>query len=313
LFCALDEDEAGAHDAGGQAVASYLLGGAADSEARSVVSLSWEVAFRRRTEAPAAIELEPELAEEDDPTDDGPRRMRRLKPRQKRIRTRPRSTHKQGSSAPDERRELVSLDELDLTSVSAGFFDGKRRGTLQIPRSVKLREPRKVKPDGEAAQTSTTSVHRSYTDAAREEAGYRIMEAVLGDTEGLVLDDLRTQDGVGADAVDRERDIWLELKAHGLDPADTVQLEPSEAKRAREKRDKYWLVIAWNLEKPRTPAFVVIPDPLRRLDTYLGRGLKLTGVQEVVVAPTATARKSRAATTVRRPKRGRTATTTSAT
>jgi hypothetical protein len=60
-----------------------------------------------------------------------------------------------------------------------------------------------------------------------------------------------------------------------------LRLEPAEAQRAEEKRANYWLVVVWNLEKPRTPEFAVIPDPLRRLDTYLGRGLKLTGVRDL--------------------------------
>ena len=41
-----------------------------------------------------------------------------------------------------------------------------------------------------------------------------------------------------------------------------VSLEPAEAQRAHDERGRYWLVIVWNLEKPRTPEFVVIPDPL---------------------------------------------------
>jgi hypothetical protein len=60
-----------------------------------------------------------------------------------------------------------------------------------------------------------------------------------------------------------------------------VRLEPSQAQRAHDKRGHYWLVIVWNLEKPRLPDFVVIPDPLRRLDTYLARGLRLSGVSEL--------------------------------
>jgi hypothetical protein len=88
-------------------------------------------------------------------------------------------------------------------------------------------------------------------------------------------------DNRSADAVDQDKDIWVELKTHGREAADTLRLEPAEAQRAEKKRGRYWLVIVWNLEKPRTPEFVVIPDPVHRLDTYLGRGLKLTGVSEL--------------------------------
>lgn len=44
------------------------------------------------------------------------------------------------------------------------------------------------------------------------------------------------------------------------------------------------LVVVWNLEEPRTSEFVVIPDPIRRLDAYLANGLRLTGIRESAVA-----------------------------
>lgn len=58
-------------------------------------------------------------------------------------------------------------------------------------------------------------------------------------------------DNRSADAVDQDKDIWVELKTHGREAADTLRLEPAEAQRAEKKRGRYWLVIVWNLEKPR--------------------------------------------------------------
>jgi len=98
----------------------------------------------------------------------------------------------------------------------------------------------------------------------------------------LSLDDVRSQGDVGADAVDHGKDIWVELKAHGRDRPDEVRLERSEAQRAKEKGDRYWLAIAWNLEKPRTPELLIVQNPLARLDTYLGAGVKLVGLDQVV-------------------------------
>ena len=42
-----------------------------------------------------------------------------------------------------------------------------------------------------------------------------------------------------------------------------------------------WLVIVWNLEKPRTPQLLTVQNPLARLDTFLGNGIKLAGLDEL--------------------------------
>ena len=60
-----------------------------------------------------------------------------------------------------------------------------------------------------------------------------------------------------------------------------MRLEPSEAERAKGKGDQYWLVLVWNLEKPRTPRVQIVQNPLARLDTFLGRGIKLVGLNEL--------------------------------
>jgi hypothetical protein len=109
------------------------------------------------------------------------------------------------------------------------------------------------------------------------------VSAVFRDEGRAELRYIGDQPSAGADAVDDERDIWVELKTHGQEADDTIRLEPAEAELADKKHGRYWLVVVWNLEKPRTPAFVVIPDPLRRLDTYLAKGLRLTGIRELAV------------------------------
>lgn len=200
------------------------------------------------------------------------------KGRRKRITRRAKQIPKPQQDPP---RELVDLDELRLTTVTGTFLEAKRRGKLKASQRSKVADPKKTRPRTTAGGGPVRAGQRHYTDRDREDAAYAIVDAVLGETRGLTLDDIRDQDTTGADAVDRNKDVWIELKAHGQEAADTLRLEPAEAERAEEKRGKYWLVVVWNLEKPRTPEFVVIPDPLRRLDTYLGRGMKLTGVRDL--------------------------------
>jgi hypothetical protein len=64
---------------------------------------------------------------------------------------------------------------------------------------------------------------------------------------------------------------------------ENLKFPASEALRAEEKRGNYLLVVLWDLEKPRTPKLVVVPDPLHRLDTYFASGIQLTGLQDLAV------------------------------
>jgi hypothetical protein len=278
LFCAIDENEAARCDAGGQAVAGYLLGSNASAQEQSVVSLAWEVAFRRRRDERDALELAP-------PETDEPQDMP-LPPLQRRgssAKSRKKLNSRRGTPTPrPEPRRLVSLDELNLTNIRVTVLDSKRRSRIRATHESPLKDPKPgLANGGGSGPSDSIAVHRGYSDREREDLALNIIREILRDTHGLDLEDLRDQRNTGADAVDRQQDVWVELKAHGRDVSDTVRLEPSEAQRAREKRGKYWLVVAWNLERPRTPEYVIIPDPLYRLDAYLGRGMTLTGVREL--------------------------------
>ena len=275
-LCVLHEDEVADYEAGGQAIAGYFLGDHPSAEDRSTLALAWAYAFRNRTDARLEIDLEPDEAE--DAPDPGEFTDFRKKSRRGRVKRRP-APRPSSATQKDAPRELVDLSTLDLRKVKATFLEAKRRGVLKATGKTTLGEPKP--PSGRGSGGGRRSGDRHYGDRDREDKAYDIVEAVLADARGLQLEDTRDQPGVGADAVDREKDIWIELKAHGRDASDTLRLEPSEALRAEEKRGKYWLVVVWNLERPRTPEFVVIPDPLHRLDTYLASGVRLTGVQEL--------------------------------
>jgi hypothetical protein len=282
LFCALDENEAAMHDAGGQAVAGYLLGPNASPQEQSVVSLAWEAAFRRRKDERDALDLAPPETDEPQDVPIPPRPRQRSSTR---SRKRPNVRH--GTSAPrPEPRELVALDELNLRNIRVTMLDSKRRSEIRAVRESPLRDPKPgTANSGGGRPQGAPTANRGYSDREREDLALSIIREILHDTHGLNLEDLRDQKNTGADAVDRQQDVWVELKAHGREAPDTIRLEPSEAQRAREKRGRYWLVVAWNLERPRTPEYVIVPDPLHRLDAYLGRGMTLTGIRELSGAP----------------------------
>lgn len=277
-LCVLHEDEMAAYDSGGQAIASFFVGDDPAPEDRSTLALAWAYAFDARGEDRQEIDLsapdEPEDAPA--PSPDAFERFSRQS-RRKRI-----TLRTKGKAPPEQAppRELVDLDELRLSAVNATFLEGKRRGKLKASPGAKVSDPSKTRERGGTGRRPRAG-QRHYTDRDREDVAWTLVDAMLSASHGLVLEDIRDQPTTGADAVDRDQDIWVELKAHGQDAGDSLRLEPAEAQRAEEKRGNYWLVVVWNLEKPRTPELVVIPDPLRRLDTYLGRGLKLTGIREL--------------------------------
>jgi hypothetical protein len=278
LFCALDDDEAGQHDAGGHAVASYLLGEAAREEDLAFIALAWESAFRRREEREDAIDVDAPTSEEPSGVDAMPAWLRKRGTTKRAGKTRVRKPRRREKEAP---RELVDLDELDLSSVHVTIASDNRVGNFRYPPRKKLAAPKQKARGAKPAGTGTRAGDRSYTATDREDVAFAIVEAYLGEIADLELDDLRDQNNVGADGVDRAKDIWVELKAAGRDRDDTVKLERSEAMRAKEKGDRYWLVVVWNLEKPKTPELLIVQNPLARLDTFLGTGIKLVGLDDV--------------------------------
>ena len=278
LFCAIDDDEAGQQAAGGRAVASYLLGEDARAEDAAFIALAWESAFRRRDEREDAIVVDAPVQEAT--TEDGVMpawlRKRGANKQTRKAQVRGQRPEKE---AP---RELVDLEELDMSSVVVKVASASRNGKFRFPEKRRLAQPKSNdSPESKLPASGTRAGDRTYTATDREDHALAIAEAWLADNENLELEDIRTQGNVGADALDRTKDIWVEIKAFGRERGDTVTLEPSEAERAKEKGDRYWLVLVWNLEKPRVPQVQIVQNPLARLDTFLGRGIKLVGLNEL--------------------------------
>jgi hypothetical protein len=280
LFCAIGIDDAGAHNAGGAAIASYLLGDSASEADRSFIALAWESAFGRRNDREDVLDVDaPPGEEESDAGDDQmPNWLRGRSSTRRRAKAKPRRTHR---VQKDEPRTLVDLETLDMSQVAVTVASDKRSGRLRYPSSKPLVDPKKKSASGKKSSAASRAGNREYTATDREDTGYAIAEAYLREVVGLDLEDVRDQDNVGADAVDRKKDIWVELKVSGRDRDDVIKLERSEAKRAQEKGKRYWLVVVWNLERPRSPELLLVQDPLSRLDTYLGNGIRLAGLNEL--------------------------------
>lgn len=277
-LCLSHESEIDDPDTGGEAIASFVVGDAEAPEERSTVALAWSYAYRIRDRTRDEISLSlPDIEAQDAPPTKSFEEFSRK-------RTRPRRRRRPATkpdAPPPPPRELVDLEDLRLDEMEAVFLEDQRRTRLKVPAKTKIDAGERTNGSRPRAAGGERSPHTAYTDRDREDTAFAIVDAVLSAERGLDLEDTRNQNGAGADAVDRRQDIWVELKAHGRDLPETLRFPSSEAARAEEKRGNYWLVVVWNLEKPRTPQFVVIPDPLYRLDTYLGRGLELTGLRDL--------------------------------
>jgi len=281
LFCAVSVDEAGTHDAGGSAIAAHLLGENANEADRAFIALAWESSFRRRDDREEVLDVDAPTAEDDADAggDHMPNWVRGRSAAKRRAKPKSRGARRSPKEGP---RTLVDLETLDMSQVSATVASDKRSGKIRYPPNKALVDPKKKKAAGaKKSSTATRAGNREYTATDREDTGYAIAEAYLREVAGLELEDIRNQDNVGADAVDRDKDIWVELKASGRDRDDVIKLERSEAKRAQEKGKRYWLVVVWNLESPRTPELLLVQDPLARLDTHIGSGIRLAGLDEL--------------------------------
>ena len=141
------------------------------------------------------------------------------------------------------------------------LLEGDRRGTtIRLSSKDKL-IPSTKKSSRPMAQRKVRAGNRDYTEEEKEDLALDLVATVLAMQKGLRLEDIRDQPNAGADAVDRQRDIWVELKAHGKDMPDVIRLEPSEFELAERKKGKYLLAIVWGLEASRKPDYVLISDP----------------------------------------------------
>lgn len=280
VLCVTDEEQLGLREGAGQAVAA-MLGGATASEADlSTLALVWAETYEPGKGLEFSIDPfeEPEIEIEHGNFEGFNKLTQRGKGR-------PGKQKKPSRRKPlrkENERRLHNFDELDLSEIEGMILDGKRMGSnVRIKRKNKLKKPSPPGNRGPRGQ-GTRAGNTLYTDEDRETLAFEIVATALAQQRDVDLEDIRDQHNVGADAVDRDRDIWVELKAHGKDMPDSVRFEPSEFELAHEKRGKYLLAVVWGLEAGRKPGFVLIPDPVFKLDRLLSSKVQLRGISDMV-------------------------------
>ena len=122
---------------------------------------------------------------------------------------------------------------------------------------------------------------RGYSDLNKEDVGMELAKELLGSDRADIVD-IRTQRGVGADAVDMVGELrsFFELKVSARDESDTVTLTNSEVKRALSTKD-FFLVIVSNVEGvDARPKVRVVVDPLNQLNKTDRGSITLSGVRK---------------------------------
>ena len=100
---------------------------------------------------------------------------------------------------------------------------------------------------------------------------------VLGGDAAEIVD-LRSQHGVGADAID-SLDRFFELKVHLGDEPDTIRLEESQIRRALSTPDFFLVVVSGVEGADAQPKVRIIVDPVHQLPITQSSSVSFTGVR----------------------------------
>ena len=178
-----------------------------------------------------------------------------------------------GEASGATRRVLVDPDSLKVIDPNGRVVGSSTRRVPQRRRDCVLVEPRK---SSRAPQNKATL--RGYSDLDRENVGLELARMVLSsDREDIV--DLRTQCGVGADAMD-QLERFYELKVSAGDEPNSITLTNAELQRARSSRHFFLVVVSRVEGADARPTVRIVPRPLDQLDQSVSGTMALSGVRE---------------------------------
>lgn len=191
--------------------------------------------------------------------------------RKRRSTTEADESPEQKGSAP---RQLVDPGELVVINLDGQIVGGELRPKRRRskPRSKGLAS---VRSDSKPLRSHASP--KEYTEIDKETVGLDLVRIVLR-SDDAALADLRSQRGVGADAVDELRRFY-ELKVYKGDEPNEVRLESSEIERAKQT-EGFFLVVLSNVEVGHGITKVrIITDPLNQLERVETRAVSFSGVR----------------------------------
>ena len=180
-------------------------------------------------------------------------------------------------SAVPARRALVDPQSLRLVDPKGRM---NKNSLNAVSGTASLASTRRGlnEPKGGSSGPQNRSARREYTDLDKENVGLELLKRLLSlDKDEIV--DLRTQRGVGADAMD-EMENYYELKVSAGPEPDSVTLTDSEVQRAL-STDQFFLIIVSNVEaSDARPTIRVIEHPLKNTRLTVRGTMTLAGIHE---------------------------------
>ena len=170
-------------------------------------------------------------------------------------------------------RVLVNPESLDVVDPRGRLESPEQRTPRNTGGDKNLAEP---KPNGGGPRGKSSI--RLYTDVEKEDVGMELLRKLLrSDVEEIA--DIRAQHGVGADAVDKFKGVFYELKVSAGAEPDYVTMTAAEVKRARTTTGFFLVVISGVEGVDAQPRIRVIVDPLSQLQPTAGGSITLAGVR----------------------------------
>lgn len=188
----------------------------------------------------------------------------------------------------DPRRALVNPDLLELVDPLGNLEKHEPTSITESPEndlslSLGLEQPARGEgrqydePRSATESPQGSASIRPYGDVARENVGMDLLRKVLS-SDSEAVKDLRSQRGVGADAVD-ELKRFYELKVHAGPEPNQVSLTKAEAQRALND-PRFFLVVVSDVEgEDANPKVRIIVDPMRQLRQNVSGAVTLSGVR----------------------------------
>ncbi|WP_157785383.1 sacsin N-terminal ATP-binding-like domain-containing protein [Sinorhizobium fredii] len=264
------EEVIGRVEFGGQAVAQF-----ADARHRRDVALAWVSAWSTSADelSSAAIELAGEEVEGN--LDQLAAQFDRLKKsggRRKMPTARGRGNNEAGEEAPKaEVRRLKDIpSDFEFKLVLRDDEEDARKGA-QHRKRLDLKDAADKqdtnKPSNEGAQPAPVTAHRQYDSRQLQVRGWEYVRMALEDAqkEGqITLADLQSERGIGADGI-IDWETFVEMKCFAREMPAEVTLTEAEFLRAKERKEKFLLVVVSGLEEGFRTEVRVYSDPLATL------------------------------------------------
>ena len=169
-------------------------------------------------------------------------------------------------------RVLVNPESLEIVDPEGRLENSEQRAKRTTSRERGLVEQRQ----GNGGPRDRSPI-RLYTDIEKESVGLDLFRRLLS-SDVVEIADLRTQHGVGADAIDSLKHFY-ELKVSAGPEPDYITMTAAEVKRARTIPDFFLVVISGVEGVDARPKVRIIADPLSQLQPMESGSITLSGVR----------------------------------